>query len=468
MLETALITLFALMLGCLLAQLALPFLRQLLQKPISMGELYTPSSLLFLFSTWVTIVVLAGFYPAIILSGFNPIEAIKSKITARTIGGVSLRKGLVVFQFTISVTLILGAIVIGSQLAFMKKQDLGFKKDQQLILPLSSKEIAENYIALKGELDKTAGISSVTCGSTYPGIQNINDMLFYSEGRAATDNIDISTASIEDEYFETLGLKLLYGRTFSRNSRADSTNLILNETAVKQLGYEPATAVGRKVNYDWHGTHNSMQIVGVVKDFNFESLHNPIRPFAFSINELFANKHVYTIVRLQTGDYPRVLAAVEKAWNKVNPSAPFEYSFLDQDFQRNYEKEQRTSNLVIYCTSIAILIACLGLFGLAAFSAERRTREIGIRKVLGASVTNVTLLLSGEFIRLALLAILIASPLAWFGMHRWLQNFAYRISISWWMFAEAGGIALIIALITVSSQSIRTALSNPIKNLRTE
>jgi putative ABC transport system permease protein len=374
----------------------------------------------------------------------------------------------VVFQFSISVALILGAIVIGSQLDFMKKQDLGFKKDQQLILPLSSKEIAKNYTALKGELLKTPGISTVTCGSTYPGIRNIDDMLFYGEGRAATDNLDISTASIEDDYVETLGLKLLYGRTFYRNSSADSNNLILNETAVKRLGYDPAKAVGRKINYDFHGAHNTMQIVGVVKDFNFESLHNPIRPFAFSVNGLFASKYNYTIVRIATGDYSRTLAAVEKVWNKVNPIAPFVYSFLDQDFQRNYEKEERTSHIVIYSTSIAILIACLGLFGLAAFSAEQRTKEIGIRKVLGASIVNVTLLLSGDFIRLALLAILIASPIAWYGMHQWLQNFNYRIGISWWMFAAAGGLAVVIALITVSFQSIKTALANPVKSLRAE
>jgi len=183
---------------------------------------------------------------------------------------------------------------------------------------------------------------------------------------------------------------------------------------------------------------------------------------------MFANKNRYAIVRLQTFDYAHAVASLKKIWTSVNPAAPFDYSFLDQDFQKNYEKEQRTSQIVIYCTVIAILIACLGLFGLAAFSAERRTKEIGIRKVLGASTANVTLLLSGEFIRLALLAILIASPLAWYGMHRWLQNFAYKVSISWWMFAAAGGLAVVIALITVSSQSIRTALSNPVKSLRSE
>jgi len=206
----------------------------------------------------------------------------------------------------------------------------------------------------------------------------------------------------------------------------------------------------------------------VVKNFNYESLHTAIKPLGFTISGFFANSSNYTIVRLQTGDYAQALKAIERTWNKVNPSAPFEYSFLDQDFQRNYEKEERTSHIVIDSTVIAILIACLGLFGLAAFSAERRTKEIGIRKVLGASVLNVTMLLSGEFIRLAGLAILIASPLAWYGMHLWLRNFAYPIGISWWMFVAAGGLAIAIALITVSFQSIKTAVSTPVKSLRTE
>lgn len=463
--ESFLLCLISLMFALAFTQLLLPLFNQLTQKDLQLFQ--NPSLVLWIAGLAIFTGLLSGLYPAFYLSSFMPAKVLKGKIV-NSWSATVLRKGLVVFQFSISVALILGAIVIGSQLDFMKKQDLGFKKDQQLILPLSSKEIAKNYTALKGELLKTPGISTVTSGSTYPGIRNIEDMLFYGEGRAATDNTDISTAAIEDDYFETLGLKLLYGRTFYRNSQADSANLILNETAVKRLGYDPAKAVGRMVNYDFHGTHNAMQIVGVVKDFNFESLHNPIKPFAFWVNAHLANKYTYAIVRLQTGDYTRTLAAVEKVWNKVNAIAPFVYSFLDQDFQRNYEKEERTSHIVIYSTSIAILIACLGLFGLAAFSAEQRTKEIGIRKVLGASIGSVTLLLSKDFIRLALLAILIASPIAWYGMHQWLQNFSYRIGISWWMFAAAGGLAVVIALITVSFQSIKTALANPVKSLRAE
>jgi putative ABC transport system permease protein len=463
--ESFLLCLISLAIALFLTQLLLPLFNQLTEKQLTLSN--NPHLILWIAGLALLTGLLSGLYPAFYLSSFRPATVLKGKIL-NSWSATTLRKGLVVFQFTISVALILGAIVIGSQLNYLKNQNLGFKKDQQLILPITSMNVAKNYAALKNEILRTAGVASVTSGSTYPGIRNINDALFYAEGRSAANNVDVAIATIEDDYFGTLGLQLVDGRPFARNSMADSNHIILNQTAVKQLGLDPATAVGKRITYEFHGIYHNMEVTGIVKDFNFESLHNPIKPLGFSVNNFFANKYNYTIIGLQTADYSRALRAIEKAWTKVNPNAPFGYSFLDQDFQRNYEKEQRTAHIVIYCTSIAILIACLGLFGLAAFSAERRTREIGIRKVLGASVTNVTVLLSGEFIRLALLAVLIASPLAWYGMDRWLRNFTYRISVSWWMFAAAGGLAIAIALITVSFQSIKSALANPAKSLRSE
>jgi putative ABC transport system permease protein len=462
--ESFFLCLIALAIALVLTQLLLPLFNQLTQKDLQLS--HNPGLVYWIGSLAILTGLLAGLYPAVYLSSFQPAKVLKGKIL-NSWSATALRKGLVVFQFTISVMLILGAIVIGSQLSYLKKQDLGFKKDQQVILPLPTQTIAANFTALKDQLLKDPVVHSVTCASTYPGIGNINDMLFYGEGRTAAEFTGITLSNIGDDYFETLGLQLLYGRPFPKGSK-DSAGFILNETAIKQLGYKPETAIGKRVYYNWQGVRHTMYIQGVIRDFNFESLHNNIKPFGFAANSIFANKNQYAIVRLQTFDYAHAVADLKKIWTSVNPAAPFDYSFLDQDFQKNYEKEERTSRMVIYCTVIAILIACLGLFGLAAFSAERRTKEIGIRKVLGASVTNITLLLSGEFIRLALLAILIASPLAWYGMHRWLQNFAYKVSISWWMFAAAGGLAVIIALITVSSQSIKTALSNPVKSLRAE
>jgi putative ABC transport system permease protein len=227
-------------------------------------------------------------------------------------------------------------------------------------------------------------------------------------------------------------------------------------------------AVGKKVHYDWQNNHYTLNIVGVAKDFHFESLHNPIRPFGFSTTNFFANKYAYVIASLQTNNYSRTLTRIQDSWESVYPNMPFTYSFIDQDFQRNYEKEKRTSGIVVSFTCIAILIACLGLFGLAAFSAETRTKEIGIRKVLGASEVAIVTLLSKDFLKLIVVALVIAFPLSAWAMNKWLSNFAYRIPVSWWMFAVAGGIAILIAFITISYQSIKSAFANPIRSMRTE
>jgi putative ABC transport system permease protein len=279
--------------------------------------------------------------------------------------------------------------------------------------------------------------------------------------------VDVRLSAIENNYIETLGFTLLYGRSFAKEFTADSASIILNEAAVKKLGYKPENAIGKKVNYDFGGKHAFLQIVGVVKNFNFESLHNPIVPFGFT-SGLFSNKYNYVIARVATKDYSALMGKIEKSWSAVNPSLPFLYSFLDQDFTRNYQKEQLTARIVTFFTFIAILIACMGLFGLAAFASEQRTKEIGIRKVLGASVANVTLLLSKDFIKPIVVAILIASPVSWYVMHRWLQDFAYRTHIALWMFVAAGLLAVLIAVVTVSFQAVKAAIANPVKSLRTE
>jgi putative ABC transport system permease protein len=324
-----------------------------------------------------------------------------------------------------------------------------------------------NYNDLRNEMLTIPGVKNVTSGSTYPGIPDLNDMLFYAEGKTTADVVDIRLSAVENDYLETLGIKMLSGHSFSKNFSNDSASIILNEAAVRKLGYEPGNAVGRKIQFDFGRFHGALEIAGVVKDFNFESLHNTIKPCGFTTN-LFANKYGYLIAGLNSKDYARLIKEIRHAWVKLNPSVPFEYSFLDQDFQRNYEKEQRTSQIVAYFTFVAILIACLGLFGLAAFSAEQRRKEIGIRKVLGASASDVMTLLSKEFIKLVLIGIVIASPLGWFAMTKWLENFAYKISIHWWMFFAAGLLAVVIAMITVSTQAIKAAIANPIKSLRTE
>lgn len=464
--ESFVMCILALAGALLLVQILLPFFNQITQKHIQFFD--DPSLLFWVAGLTLLTGLLSGLYPAFYLSSFKPVSILKGKIT-NSFSATALRKGLVIFQFTVSICLVFGAIVIWQQLNFIKNQQLGFNKNQQLILPLQTGYLntENNYTALKNELSKYPEIRSVTSGSAYPGMVNLNDMLFFSEGKSKQDNVDVHLAAVENGYIETLGLQLLNGRAFSKDFAADSSGIIINEAAVTQLGYTVSNALGKKIYYEFGNFKGNMQIVGVLKNFNFESLHNQIQPYGFTTTT-FGNRYGYVIINLATNDYAALLKKVESVWTRLNPSVPFEYSFLDQDFQRNYEKDQLTSNIVVYFTFIAIIIACLGLFGLSAFAAERRSKEIGIRKVLGASVPAIIGLLSKDFLKLVIVAFIIASPLAWWAMNKWLQGFAYQIKISWWMFAFAGIIALFIALVTVSFQAIRAAVANPVKSLKTE
>lgn len=463
--ESIFLSLIAFTAALLIAQLCLPFFNQLTQKDLHLLD--KPSPLLWMAGLSILTGIFAGLYPAFYLSAFKPVSVLKGKI-ANSFSTLAIRKGLVVFQFAISVCLILGAIIIWRQLHFLEHQELGFKKDQQIIVPLQTKTVAQNFTVLKNELLKDPGIQSVTSCSSYPGIQNINDMLFYADGKTAGEPVDIHLASVENDFFKTLDFELIAGRPFSGKFGADSASLVLNETAVRQLGYEPSTAIGREINYDWENQHHRMTIVGVVKNFHYESLHHEIKPFGFSVLNFFGNKYNYLVARTRSVNYSGLLSSIGKSWRTINPAVPFEYSFLDQDFQKNYEKEQRGAGVIIAFTCIAIVIACLGLFGLAAFSAEQRTREIGIRKVLGAGEAGLVAMLSKDYIKLVFISLLLAFPAGWWIMHKWLQNFAYKVPLSWWMFVLAGGIAICLTCLTVSYQSLRVAFSNPVKSLKSD
>jgi putative ABC transport system permease protein len=462
--ESFIMCLGALMIAILATWILLPFFNELTNKDVEAFD--SPVLLFWIVGLTLLTGLLAGVYPAFYLSAFKPVSILKGKIR-NSFSAAFVRRGLVVFQFAISICLVFATIVIWQQLNLLQNRQLGFNKGRQLVLPMQFENSENKYAILKQELVKNRQIRSVTSGSTYPGIPNLTTMLFYAEGKTINDVVDVRLSAVEDNYIEALELKLLYGRSFSKDFRADSNGIVLNEAAVREFGYKPETAIGKKINFDFGGKHAAMQIVGVVKDFNFESLHKKILPFGFTTG-MFANRFNYIIAHVQTNDYQALLRQVESTWAAINPSVPFVYSFLDQDFQRNYQKEQLTARIIVFFTFIAILIACMGLFGLAAFSCEQRTKEIGIRKVLGASVTNVTALLSKEFIKPILLAIIIASPLSWYAMETWLQDFAYRISISIWMFVIAGLLAVIIALVTISFQAIKAAIANPVKSLRTE
>jgi putative ABC transport system permease protein len=463
--ESFLLCGIALIVSLLLTWLALPFFDAFTQKDLQ--PFREPRLIAVIVGLTLFAGLLSGCYPAFYLSSFNPVAVLKGKLVHHLSAAV-LRKGLVVFQFTISIGLIIGAIVIARQMALFRNYDLGFDKDRQVVLPLQGKQEAINYDVLRDQLTKSPYIKSVSSGSTYPGIANINEMPFYAQGKTGKDFVSIQEVAVNNNYFQTLGLSLLSGRGLITERAGDSSSIILNTTAVRQLGLDPATAIGRKISYNWENIKNEMTITGIVKDFNFESLHNPIKALGFSTRNFFGNKYGYLIAKIQTPDLGSALSYMGDSWNKINPATPFAYSFIDQDFARNYDKEQRTSSLVLYFTVIAILIACLGLFGLTAFAAEQRMKEIGIRKVLGASAANVAVLLSGDLLRLVAIAVLIACPIAAYTMHKWLENFNYRTNLSWWIFPASAALAAFAALVTVGFQSVKAARTNPIVSLRSE
>lgn len=463
--EAVLMSVLALLLSLILIQLSLPAFNQLTNKQLSLLQL--PNMLIWLTTLTLITGLLAGVYPAFFLSSFKPVVVLKGKLKNSTSATV-IRKGLVVFQFSISIVLILGALTINQQMRYLSHQNLGFDKSQKIILPLFTSESGKNAAAVKNALSSNSQVIAAAIGDSYPGIESLFSMLFYAEGKQKDDNVDIQTTFIQEDYLKTLGISLLAGREFSREFKADSSALILNEEAVSQLGYTVENAVGKPVYYEVDAKKYTMRIIGVVKDYHHQSLHQKIKPLALTTSPFFGGPTGFIIVHTNSNDYSELTASFQKIWSEFNPNSPFSYSFLDQDFQRNYEKEGRTSQLIQYFTVIAVIVACMGLFGLAAFTAERRTKEIGIRKVLGATISQIVAMLSADFMRLIIVAVFIASPVAYFIMQEWLEGFAYHIDISWWLFLIAALAAIAVALLTVSFQAVRSATSNPVKSLRAE
>ncbi|MEO8172906.1 MAG: FtsX-like permease family protein, partial [Sediminibacterium sp.] len=373
-----------------------------------------------------------------------------------------------VFQFVISAVLIIASTVIAKQMDYMRSKDLGFIKDQEMIIPLRTEVSKGIYQSLKTELNKTPGVISVGASTYYPGIFNPSDRSLYKEGSTIDNAPVVRMNGVDDNLIQTLGIKLAAGRLFSKDYPNDTIRgIVLNEEAITKIGFSsPQEAVGKPVYTGAGGLDNSLEIVGVIKNFHFQDLHLPIAPYGFTLRS--RPSYNYLLVHTNTTNFASFLAGMTSVWQKLNPTEPFEYNFLDEEFQKNYQAQDRLAAIVKYFTIIAIMISCLGLFGLATFSAEQRTKEIGIRKVLGASVSNLVLLISKDFIKLVLIAIVLASPVAWWIMNKWLQDFAYRTDIGWAVFVLSASIACIIAFITVSTQAIRAAITNPVKSLRTE
>ncbi|WP_103069591.1 ABC transporter permease [Aquimarina sediminis] len=461
--ESLIICLIALAIALILVILSLPLFNAITNKDLLL--FHHPGITIFIAGLALLTGLISGLYPAFYLSSFKPITVLKGTLV-NSISAKTIRKGLVVFQFAISASLILVAGVIWKQMDYLKNKDLGFKKEQQLLIPYRSSTAAENYIAFKSEILKNPNVISATAGDSYPGLEVTSDNSFYGEGKTIEDNVYTRYGMVKDDYLETLEYELLSGRTFSKNSNKDSLSIILNEMAVLQLGYKTDNAVGRKIYYEWNNEKYDLEIIGVIKDFNFKSLHEPVTPYG--LRSLGQNQPNYFIATLREGGGKNTMVEIEKTWKYINPDTPFEYSFLDQNFDNHYRGEQQTSNVIFCFMFIAIFIACIGLFGLALFTTEQRRKEVGIRRVLGASIMSITTMQLKDFLKLVLIAMVIASPLAYYTGNRWLQNFAYQVDVGWQLFVSAALVALFIAFVTVGFQVIKAAIANPVTSLRTE
>lgn len=461
--ETAIITVGALLLGLVLLVVSLPFFNTLTDKQISYRALFTPSMALGLLGLSVGVTLLAGAYPAIQLSAYQA-KSLLNVSFRRGSGAGWLRQGLVVMQFTASLVLVVSTAIFYRQLQYIQQRKLGYEPTQVVALTTAGAENKEQVESLKNSLSNLSNVVSVSRAQTYPGRSGSGRGLSKPGGNQAPTTA-ITTNRTGPEIIKTLGLRLVAGKTLpASKAETDTTvQVIVNKTAVDFLGYTPEQAIG-KIAPNVFG--NSAEIVGVVDDFHFQSLHQPIGAYAF--HNADTEGRPFLLVNVQTQNLPQTMRQLEAVFRQNLPNSAFEFMFLDQFLNSLYRSEQRTARVVLVFAGLAIFIACLGLFGLATFIAEQRTKEIGVRKVLGASTPSIVALLSKDFLKLVFIAILIASPLAWYAMSQWLANFTYRIDIEWWVFALAGVLAVGIALLTVSFQSIQAALTNPVKSLRSE
>ncbi len=467
--EAMLYSLIATIIALVLVALLLNPFNAITGKTLSFNLLFSNNIWVFVLALLILTGLVAGSYPAFYLTAFKPVAVLKGmKIYQSHLGHNFIRNGLVVFQFTISIALIICTIIVFKQLQFAQSKNLGFSKENIIVIA-NSDRLGNKGESFRQELTKLPGVMNATVSTGIPTKENFGD--FYVPEPTGVDehlakDITLSSFIVDYDFVLTLGIQLLKGRNFSQDFN-DSLSVILNEEAVKQIGWKDP--VGKYLNYP--GNNNQrFKVIAVAKDFNTQSLRTVVAPFALfhSTSKTYDLGISYVSVRVKPGDISHNLAKLAGTWKDFAPNTPFDYSFLDSEFDALYRSEKRMGTVFGIFTILSIFVACLGLFGLAAYTAERRTKEIGVRKVLGASVQGLVLLLSKDFVKLVLLAAVIAFPIAWWGMSKWLEDFAYRITIGWWVFIVAGIIALLIALFTVSFQAIKAAVKNPVKNLRTE
>ncbi|MGF6849273.1 putative ABC transport system permease protein [Chitinophaga sp. W3I9] len=462
--EAVVISMLATVLAFALVFVLLPMVRNISGKPLPYVDLLSWQMISVLILAPFFVGIPAGIYPALVLSRFKPALVLKGKFHSSG-KGIQLRKGLVVFQFTLSIALIACTAIVFSQLDHLRSHNLGFRQDQMLVIDYGGdNEVNKNIEAVKATLANNPAVLAVSASRAVPGEFFPNATTFVASRSGEMQPFAPGLYEIDADFLPTYEIKMAAGRAYSRDFPADlEQSMIINEAAAKQWGYaNPQEIIGK--SFEQWGRKGT--VIGVVKDFNYQSLHKKVEPLALRMAPSDALNRLS--LRIKTAEINKTIAGLEQTWNQLEPQRPFKYSFLDQAFNEQYLKDLRFGEIFAAFGTLTIFIACLGLFGLATFSTEKRLKEIGIRKVLGASITSIVGLLSGDFIKLVLIAILIATPLGWWGMHRWLNGFAYRVDIHWWTFGLAGLGAVFIALLTVGVLALKAARMNPVRSLKAE
>jgi putative ABC transport system permease protein len=457
--ESILICFIAFIFATGLCAWILPLFNQLAGKTISTGIFSHGGYILTLFTIAVIIGLLAGIYPALVLSAFQPIASLKGRFSSSR-RGLFLRRSLVVFQFTISITLIIGTVVVYSQLNYMRNQDLGFSKDQTLVIDTQNDAHRTSF---RQEIATLPNIQSTAFSGSVPGEGTWSAYSKVENNRGEMQPADLDLTYVDFGYLEQYKMKLLAGRFFDKNIVTDTLQaMILNEKAIELFGYStPQQAIGRR--FEQWGKKG--MIIGVIKNYNFVGLQQEIKPLSICLDFSDCN---FLSAKVGTHDLPATIAALKTKWDALVPDRTFSYFFLDEQFNKQYRSEVKFGRLFIYFAVLAIFISCLGLLGLASYSTVQRAKEVGVRRILGASVTGIVRLLSIDFLQLVLIAFLLAVPVGWFLMSKWLQDFAYKTTLGWWIFLGSGAVAVLIAFSTISYQAIRAAISSPVKNLRSE
>lgn len=461
--EAFLLTLMAMVLALLLSLVLLPQFNQLSGKAFGAGAFFHPAVLVSLLFLALLIALGAGAYPAFVLSGAKLIKTLKQGFAFT--GSATLRKSLIVFQFVVSIFLIIATAVILQQLSFIRNKDLGYNKNQVVVLPVDSK-IAEHYDDIKRALAQSRGVVSVAGAYEEPTDIGWGDGITTKDGKQIT----VNALPVDEDFVRTLGLHLIAGNDYNQTDvlRFDTSNdgsnlhyaFMVNEAALKALGWKPEEAIGKTITKGQDGV-----IKAVVKDFHFRSLHEAISPLLIFFDKRLAGQF---FVKLSDRDISASLQSLEETWKERVPHRPFEYHFLDDDYGALYTAEQKTGVLFTSFSLVAVLLALLGLFALTAYTIAQRTKEIGIRKVLGATLADILALVSKDFLLLVLLALLIAAPVAFFAANKWLRSFAYKVDLHWWVFAAAGVATIVVAFVTIGLQAFKTATANPVKSIRTE